>query len=69
MQLITEPAALAELAHFDRYAIRAAIDRCGLTLRSWQRECLIRETALTAADAGMVSAVMGAGKSIIIALL
>lgn len=70
MQLITEPAALAEIAaHFDRYAIRAAMDRCGITLRTWQRECLIKETAPNAADAGMVSAVMGAGKSIIIALL
>lgn len=54
---------------FDRHLVRPAMDRGGVTLRSWQRQCLIDQTAASPTDAGMVSAVMGAGKSIVIALL
>ena len=54
---------------FDRHAVRPAMDRGGVTLRPWQRQCLVDQTAATPTDAGMVSAVMGAGKSIVIALL
>jgi hypothetical protein len=65
---VAAPASLA-LATFDRHAVRSAMDRGGVTLRTWQRTCLIDQTATAATDAGMVSAVMGAGKSIVIALL
>jgi superfamily II DNA or RNA helicase len=54
---------------FDRHLVRPAMDRGGVTLRPWQRQCLIDQTAASPTDAGMVSAVMGAGKSIVIALL
>jgi len=54
---------------FDRHLVRSAMDRGGVTLRPWQRQCLVDQTAATPTDAGMVSAVMGAGKSIVIALL
>jgi superfamily II DNA or RNA helicase len=54
---------------FDRHLVRPAMDRGGVTLRPWQRQCLVDQTAATPTDAGMVSAVMGAGKSIVIALL
>ena len=57
------------LGTFNRYLVRSAMDRGGVTLRPWQRQCLIDQTAASPTDAGMVSAVMGAGKSIVIALL
>lgn len=57
------------LGTFDRHLVRPAMDRGGVTLRPWQRSCLIDQTAASPTDAGMVSAVMGAGKSIVIALL
>jgi hypothetical protein len=63
------PAPPPALATFNRHAVRSAMDRGGVTLRTWQRTCLIDQTATAATDAGMVSAVMGAGKSIVIALL
>ena len=64
-------AALAESQAnaFDRHLVRPAMDRGGVILRPWQRQCLIDQTAASPTDAGMVSAVMGAGKSIVIALL
>ena len=57
------------LGTFDRYLVRQAMDRGGVVLRHWQRQCLIGQTAVDAVDAGMVSAVMGAGKSKVIGLL
>lgn len=60
---------LGLLGTFDRHLVRPAMDRGGVTLRPWQRQCLIDQTAASPTDAGMVSAVMGAGKSIVIALL
>ena len=54
---------------FDRHAIRSAIDRTGITLRQWQRAALIQQTDLACEDAGLVTATMGSGKSIVIAML
>ena len=54
---------------FDRPRIKAAIDRTGIVLRAWQRGALMQVTGHTAPDAGLITATMGAGKSIAIALL
>jgi superfamily II DNA or RNA helicase len=54
---------------FDRARIRSAIDRTNIVLREWQRGALIQATGPTAPDAGLITATMGAGKSIAIALL
>lgn len=58
---------LPVLGNWDRLVIRDAIVSSAITLRSWQRECLYRVTA--APTAGIVCAVMGSGKSVVIALL
>lgn len=57
------------MAAFDRHRIRTALDRSGITLRQWQRAALIQATDLQSADCGLITATMGAGKSIVIALL
>ena len=54
---------------FDRTRIRSAIDRADITLRAWQRGALMQATNPQAPDAGLITATMGAGKSIAIALL
>ena len=52
-----------------RIAIRAAIDRAGLELRPWQRDALVKATDPACPDAALIVAIMGAGKSIVLALL
>ena len=54
----------APYPQFDRFAIRAALDRSGLKLRDWQRDALIRATAADCPDAALIVAIMGAGKSL-----
>lgn len=54
---------------FDRHRIAAAIARGGIVLRPWQRQALIAATANGALSWGLIVAIMGAGKSIVLALL
>jgi superfamily II DNA or RNA helicase len=54
---------------FDRLAIRPACERAGITLREWQRQALHRCTLEDSPDRHIVTAIMGAGKSVVIALL
>jgi hypothetical protein len=60
---------LAPFPQFNRFAIRAALDQGGITLRPWQRDALIRATDPSCPDASLIVAIMGAGKSIVLALL
>lgn len=54
---------------FDRYAIRPACERSRITLRTWQRQALHLLTLPDTPDYGIITAIMGAGKSVVIALL
>ena len=60
---------LAPFPQYNRFAIRAALDQGGIKLRDWQRDALIRATAADCPDAALIVAIMGAGKSIVLALL
>ena len=59
----------APFPQFNRFAIRAALDQGGIKLRDWQPDALIRATAADCPDAALIVAIMGAGKSIVLALL
>jgi superfamily II DNA or RNA helicase len=53
---------------YDRFAIKPACERSGTILRPWQRQALHLVTNGTP-PGGMIIAIMGAGKSVVIALL
>jgi superfamily II DNA or RNA helicase len=53
---------------YDRHAIKPACERSGTILRPWQRQALHRVTR-DPTPGGIITAIMGAGKSRVIALL
>jgi superfamily II DNA or RNA helicase len=53
---------------YDRFAIKPACERSGTILRPWQRQALHRVTR-DPTPGGIITAIMGAGKSRVIALL
>lgn len=54
---------------WDRHAIAAARDRASLVWRPWQRQALHRATTPDARSNGIITAIMGAGKSVVVACL